>query len=174
MKRMLLLVAIILLGTLNIYAQRSKIKTDSIPQYEIINPDFYAILDSFIVEEKQYDYYNTNVTFFVNILDSNGSVLQLSSGCDYQNKAPFVEKPSTDSTLGLFYYRTHSFVIRGRSIVNGNILIKNKKYCPVRVFKGSDNEIIIEDDSFFPTTWLVYFDGTNIEIFSKAKMIDYR
>jgi len=52
-------------------AQIKSASKDSINIYVINNESFVAIIDSFITHEKQYKYFSDNLTFYLNILDSN-------------------------------------------------------------------------------------------------------
>ncbi|MDR1006122.1 MAG: hypothetical protein LBL74_04585 [Bacteroidales bacterium] len=175
MKRIIYFLLVFL--PLSVFGQRH-MKLDSIPVYTIINSDFHTILDSFINEERQYEYYNDNVTFFVNIMNTKGNVLQISSGDDLKNKPLQFWESDIDSTYGIFYYKTHSFVIRGRSVIDSDIMIKTNKYIIVEAYNESMLDIIdddvMEDDTYFPTMWFVRFENNKFEIGSKFPMEDYR
>ena len=101
MKRSLILVLIIFYFCKFSIAQTVK---DSIFIYEINNNEFLAILDSFITHEKQYEYFNKNVTMYLNILDSSGTCLQLSSGSTTDSLG--IMEYDISANCGIFYYKS--------------------------------------------------------------------
>jgi hypothetical protein len=131
-------------------------------------------LDSFIIEESRYEYYNPNVTFRLYIMDRNGCVLQLSSGIDYKNHPPVFEISDIDSTSGIFYYKTHKFIMYGRYIISSKILHRTNNYIIIKKYNIQIYEDANEDDSFFPTIWIIAFKNDKFIITNKFPMEDYR
>jgi hypothetical protein len=137
---------------------------DSIFIYKINNDDFRSILDTFINHEKQYKYFNKNVTLFLNILDSNGTCLQLSSGL-IQSTLSIMEYDTTN--CGVFYYDSIRFLISGRSPVDERIFKKGSKKVAVLKIKIEENENAIENDKYFPTYWIYKY--SNAKFYSTWK-----
>jgi len=163
-------VALLALTTSILPYQGNSQNLDSIHIYEITNNNFISVLDSFVNHEKQYEYYSKDVTFSVNILDSNGTVFELNSGVLYQ-KAPILYSFQKDNP-GIFLYNGHKFILTGRSIINGRIMRKTCNHQAVQIIdvsKLSNNAN--EDDSYFPTTWLCKLDKDSIPILSKSPMV---
>ena len=52
----------------------------NVPIYQICNQDLECVIDSFIQNEKQYDYYDANVVLYANVMNYDGTSLQLYSG----------------------------------------------------------------------------------------------
>lgn len=167
--------------TLFILSCQSATKTDSfskklanVPVYQIVNKDLMIVLDSFILNEKQYDYYDTSVVFYANTMNKNGTILQFSSGGKYSGM-PEVEEHYLDSTFGVFYHKSHVFLLYGRSIVCSDLMQKTDKIFVVSVIKDIENEsLMFEDDSYFPTTWIYIFKDGKLYNTYKEEMIDHR
>lgn len=141
-----------------------------VPVYEIVNESFKKALDSFIINEMQYEYYDTNVVLHANVMNYDGTAIQLSSGCK-NCYSPIVYNTYVDSTLGIFYYKSHIFTIFGRSIVNSKLMKKtNEKFKIYLIsFKEQSNNNII-DDSYFPTTWYGILDWDKFILKNKFPM----
>jgi hypothetical protein len=135
------------------------------------NDNFNVILDSFITHEKQYKYFSDNVTFYLNILDSNGTCLQLSSGGMVDTL--YIWDSDKAENCGVFYYKTFRFLINGRSIVDKRILKRKFEKIIVKRAKLLD-ENATEDDTYFPTTWIYKFDNNKFYLILKEDMKDYR
>ncbi len=153
-------------------AQIKFVSNDSINIYLINNDSFAAIIDSFITHEKQYDYFNDKVTFYLNILDSNGTCIQLSSGSIIDTL--FIMDYDNAENCGIIFYNTFRFLIKGRSIVDGKILKKENKKIIVRIARLFDDYSHIEDDSYFPSTWIYKFNDNKFYSTYKSDMKDNR
>jgi len=146
---------------------------DSVSVYCIINDELNPVLDSFIIHEKQYEYYNKDVTFFVNVMDSIGVVFELNSGTLFK-EIPFLYSYKKKNA-GIFIYKGHTFILSGRSIISNKIMVKTCNYQTIKFIDVKDvGNNAIEDDSFFPTTWLCKFDKDSMLILSKTPMIKYK
>lgn len=181
MKKNYLNLVLLLCVNINIFAQDYKlIKLDSIPVYEIINKDFNIVLDSFINEEMQYDYYNANVTFYLRVLNIDDTTpcrncIELSSGNDLKEKPLTIPLDFRDKLWGICYYKTHLFIMYGNVSIDDRIMVKTEKYTPIRIVKYSySDEDLMEDDTYFPTIWHVIFKDNNFYIGYKSRMRDYR
>ena len=173
MKFITILITLVLLCFSDISeAQINSTSKDSINIYLINNENFVAVIDSFITHEKQYKYFSDNLTFYLNILDSNGTCLQLSSG-SVTDTLYVLDYDNVDN-CGVFYYKTFRFLINGRSIVDRKILKKENKKVKVKRVILSDNENAIEDDSYFPTTWIYVFKNDKFYLTYKGEMVDER
>ena len=167
--------------TLFILSCQSATKTDSIskkfakvPVYQIVNNDLMIVLDSFILNEKQYDYYDTSVVFYANTMNKNGTVLQFSSGGKYEG-IPVVDELYLDSTFGVFYHKSHFFLLYGRSIVCSDLMQKTDKIFVVCAIKDVENGSLgFQDDTYFPTTWIYIFKDGKLYNTYKQEMIDHR
>lgn len=134
------------------------INRDSINVYTIVNQDFISIIDSFIVHEKQYDYYNDSITFDFTILDQEGCVFQLSSGITQENEIAIFEGDDV-SLCGVFYSKSHRFFINGRSLINEYILKKTNSKIQANIVRLNENEEVLIDDSVFPTIWIYIYSN---------------
>ena len=173
MKFITILIAFVLLCFSDISeAQISSTSKDSINIYLINNESFVAVIDSFITHEKQYKYFSENLTFYLNVLDSNGTCFQLSSGS--ATDTLFVLDYDNVDNCGVFYYKTFRFLINGRSIIDRKILKKENKKVKVKRVILSDYENAIEDDSYFPTTWIYVFKNDKFYLTYKGDMVDER
>jgi len=153
-------------------AQIKSASKDSINIYVINNESFVAIIDSFITHEKQYKYFSNNLTFYMNILDSNGTCIQLSSGSITDTL--YIMDYDDVENCGVFYYKTFRFLINGRSIVDKRILKRENKKVIVKRVRLSDDDNVIEDDSYFPTTWIYKFKNDKFYSTYKSDMKDNR
>lgn len=146
-----------------------ELDSDSVPVYRIVNHDFYAVLDSFIMHEKQYDYYNTHVTFFVNVLDSAGVVFELNSGAMYE-ETPIIFS-FRKKNAGAFTFKEHTFILTGRSIISNQIMAKTCGYQNVKFVDIDEfDDDAIEYYSYFPTSWICRLDKDSILILSKVPL----
>jgi len=75
---------------------------------------------------------------------------------------------------GVFYYKTFRFLINGRSIVDRRILKKENKKVIVKRARLSDDDNAIEDDRYFPTTWIYKFKNDKFYSTYKSDMKDNR
>lgn len=143
-----------------------------VPVYEIINESFKQALDSFIINEMQYEYYDSNVVLHANVMNYDGTAIQLSSGCK-NCYSQVVYDIYADSTLGIFYYKSHIFTIFGRSIVNSKLMKKTNEKFKIYLISSkeqSDNINNTIDDSYFPTTWFGILEGDKFIIKNKFPM----
>ena len=156
--RNILFILILLKSYGVIQAQNNVITKDSINIYSVNNDKFSAILDSFISYERHYKYFNDSITFNIIILDSNGSSLQIMSGTNIDTL--FIKQDDNVDNCGIFYYNSFRFYICGRSIVENKILKREHKKIKVYKMREAINEKIMgEDDRFFPTTWIYFFNN---------------
>lgn len=144
-------------------------KQIEVPIYRVENRSFYAALDSFIYNESVYEYYDTSVVLYANTMDSKGTVIQLSSG-GKQIYTPSVSRYFVDSTLGVFFHRSHIFLLYGRSIISEKLCINTNTRFLVNVKNDSIHSIIIDDDSYFPTTWFGKLENDQFIIMNKFPM----
>lgn len=140
------------------------------PIYSVVNKDLICVLDSFIKNEMDHDNYDPNVLLFCNIMDSNGVVLQFSSG-GKKVYEPFVYEYNVNPFLAVFYHKTHTFIIHGRSIISSELMMKSKKTYPVKIVLEKDKSAYInEDGSYFPTTWFGKLRDGKFVVTNKLEM----
>ena len=127
MKKILFaIILILILYNTSIFSQNKK-AIDSLFIYEINNNDFKLVLDSFIVNEMKYDYYDSTVMFSATI-DTNKSktIIQLFT---YKNNKFEISKYDKE-LYGLIFHNKHYFLISTNSKnFDKNLLKKtNKKH----------------------------------------------
>lgn len=145
---------------------------DSIPIYKIVNKELEVILDSFINNEFQYGYFSDSAVFFINVMDYNGEILQLSSGYRKSKKEITVYYPDTNT--GIILYKNYYFILSGRSKVREEILEKTKDYLNVTKIRDINNIIGGEIDEYFPTYWFVNLINNKLIIVNKSERIDLK
>jgi hypothetical protein len=135
------------------------------------NKDILVYLDSFVMNERKYSYYDTCVVLYANTMDRNGVVLQLSSGRRHVY-SPIISQCYVDSTCGVFFHNLHLFVLYGRSIISNQLMRKtsNSFLIKVKMEEKGDFSKSGEDDSYFPTTWIGKFDGRHFFIINRIEM----
>jgi hypothetical protein len=152
----------------NILSKKRIIGIDTMFLFSVINSDFRGILDSFIIHEQQYEYYDSTVVFFVNInIYDSGLNLWLFSGD--KNIGTEIKLAQSDYLKKMFVHKNHIFLSRINcfGLIYNNILNelfqKTDKKIVIVYYKNIETEIeeiesfFIEDDSYFPTTWIYDF-----------------
>lgn len=144
------------------------IKKEEIPIYIIQNNDFGFLLDSFIFNENKYSYFNDSLVFFLNVLNQNGTVFELLSGEVFEDNIPFIYKYQKEKA-GFFTYNNYKFIIVGRGVISDSIMIKTNEYTFVRTIKIYDSINALDDDSYFPTSWIINFENNFFKIVNKTE-----
>jgi len=163
MKIKILATFIICFVSINVYSVN---KEDSIPIYKIMHKELEIILDSFINNEKQYNYFCDSAVFFLNVMDLKGEILQLSSG--YKKTRDTINVYYADSNTGIILYKNYYFILSGRSRVSDKILMKTNKYYTVKT-NNSVNDVGEEIDVYYPTYWFMNIVNNNLTIVNKYK-----
>lgn len=151
---------------------RSKIDNSdhiSVPIYKVTNKDLISVLDSFILNEKKYDYYDSTVVLYANTMNNDGTILQFSSGGKGVS-SPVINRNYADATLAVFYHNKNMFVLYGRSIVSSKLMTKTNAMYSIATRRTDDETQAFEDDSYFPTIWVGKFDGVKFRITVKSNM----
>jgi hypothetical protein len=166
MKLKILATFIICFVSINAYSIN---KEDSIPIYKIMHNELEIIIDSFINNENQYNYFCDSAVFFINVMDLKGEILQLSSG--YKKTRDKINVYYSDSNTGIILYKNYYFILSGRSRVSDKILMKTNNYYKVKK-NNSVNDVGEEIDVYFPTYWFINLVNNNLTIVNKSKRIN--
>jgi len=131
----------------------------SVPVYSVINDDFYSILDSFVIHEQQYEYYDTTVIFPITMdIYKDCTMVQLFSGYK-RNDSIKILKENINQLL--FFHKQHVFIVNVRTSDSEQTLLKETKYKQLvyyvtyKVIKTNNDAIFIDD--YWPTTWIYQF-----------------
>lgn len=158
----------ILLNITTIDFHDNSLKLAQVPIYQISDNQVELVLDSFICNEAQYEYFDDNVVLYINVMNNNGTTIQISSGHKGQYK-PALDETYMDSTVGIIYYKKHTFLLYGRSVISSKIATRTEKTYLLEIIE-SDTSEIIEDDTYFPTSWICRYKKDGFHIMNKFEM----
>jgi hypothetical protein len=117
MKTLTLVLFLFLFVSGNCFAG-DKTTKDSLRIVTIVNGKIFTIIDSILTHELACDYYESNMTFSINLDDRNKIIL-------IGSKVSRVFK--TDNMLGCFKYHDHLFIIYGVKLFKSLFQISNFK-----------------------------------------------
>lgn len=163
MKKIILLIKILFI-LLYSFAQKVDMCKDSVFLYSITNTKFKCIIDSFIVHEQQYRYYDSSVVFPMTIdVYPNYTMIQMFSGHRSYNSYLVMEKYLTQILVS---HQNHLFIVTIRTNgFLGNLFEKTnlkKEVCYLEINKKSINEVFEDElfkeiDDYWATTWIYQF-----------------
>lgn len=160
----------------DVFAQSIIIKQDSLPVYSVINQNFANILDSFVIHEQQYEYYDTTVIFHISMdIYKDCTMIQLFSGNKNNDS---IRISINDIKHLLFFYKQHLFIVYIRTQDSEQKLLEETKlkqvvYYVKHITKKND-EIAEFIDDYFPTTWIYQFKDEVFYEKLKTSLRDYR
>lgn len=142
-------------------SQTTVIRKDSIPICSIIFSEFERILDDFIDNERQFEYFDSIAVFDIVIGLNNDSniYIMLSSGREMYDTIFQPESTNKNSYI-CFYYKNNLFIVFMRSDLPIQKLFNITTSKQIIYFINNTNTNSCEDDSFFPSLWIYIFkDG---------------
>ncbi len=156
------LIAFILAFTLGANAK------DSLDVYKIINPEFEVLLDSFIVEAKQYgDFKNIIV---ISIMNNDGDIMEITYN-NYSDKLSFYPDVLEWYRIGIAFYDSIIITVAGRGEIVREIMKKTD--CKIKVDTKQRKTQKHTEEYVFPITWLVHFKDEKFKIITKYDRSDY-
>ena len=172
------IISILILYNTSVFSQNKK-AIDSLSIYEINNNDFKLVLDSFIVNEMMYKYYDSTVMFSATIDTLQGiTAIQLFSGDE-----PRFEILDNEEHLQVFFiHNNHYFIATSRSnYFDEGLFKKTNKKQAVKVIttdewlkeqskkeKAGDYSDSV-DEEIFATDWIYNYYKGNMYFVRKSK-----
>lgn len=158
---------LLLLKYQNIFSQEVIICKDSIPIYEVVNNDFKEILDSFIVNEKNYSHYDSNLIFDISLIgytDITYIIFSLDIKRTYYYPIP---KNNFNGSQIIFFYKGNYFIVNNKTKYFDDRLLKNTlkfREITMHIPIVSKDKMVGEVDYFGRPTWTYEFkDGIIIK-----------
>lgn len=141
-----------------LYAKSKNVETtDNLPVLEIVNTELQAIVDSLLEHEKNMDYYNSNLVFYINVQHQEDLILLSIGSTD--------KKMKLGNEIGCITIKKHIFIVSGYYETNLFKKTKRKKrynfYVPMeqQTKNNCKDKIeidVFEDDSYTQLNyWLV-------------------
>jgi len=140
---------------------------DSLNVYKIINPEFKVLLDSFIVNAKQYgDFKNIIV---VSIMNNDGDIMEITYD-NYSDKLSFYPDVLERYRIGIAFYDSIIITLSGRGEIIRKIMKKTD--CKIKVDIKQRKMQKHTGEYVFPITWLVHFKDEKLKIIRKYDRSD--
>jgi hypothetical protein len=148
-------------------------KTDTIYIYTLDNMYFTSILDSFILHESQYDYYDSTCAFNMNInkFEIGGLWIWLGSGY-YHRVYANIEKylrESIPKITHILVYKSHNFFITSLDELDTALFKKTNLYYII----PEEQELVVDifeligDESKYETAWLYWYQNGEFHEYEK-------
>lgn len=163
MKKIILFIKILFI-VLYSSAQKADTCENSVFVYSITNAEFKCIIDSFIMHEQQYKYYDLSVVFPMTIdVYPNYTMIQMFSGHRNYNSNLVMEKYLTQILVS---YKQHLFIVTVRTNgFLGNLFEKTnlrQAVCYLEIKKKPKNKVVEDEifkeiDDYWATTWIYQF-----------------
>ena len=159
-----------------VFSQNIILEQDSVPVYSVINHSFYIILDSFVINEQQYEYYDSTVIFPITMdIYEDYTMIQLFSGNKNNDS---IRISINDVKHLLFFYKHHLFIVFVRTQDSEQKLLEETKFKQVvyyvKQIKEKNGEIEGFVDDYFPTTWIYQFKDEIFYEKIKSPLMDFR
>ena len=135
---------------------------DSLPILKVENNELLNIIDSFLEHEKLMEYYDSNLVFYIDILNRNGFTL-----VSFNSNDKFIK---IGNEIGCFMFKDHFFIVS--SNIETNLFERTKDkikfdfYQPQEEIYDSSGYVIIdiyEDDRYTQWNYLL-LNGNFIKI----------
>lgn len=179
MKKAILIIEILIM-VLYSFAQKIDSYKDSVFVYSIVNAELNCIIDSFIIHEQQYKYYDSSVVFPMTVdVYPNYTMIQVFSGNRNDDSILIMEK-YLEQIIVLYKQHLFKVTLRTNGFV-GNLFERTNLRLAVNYIGITTNiknqvvldEIFEEVDDYWATTWIYqYKDGCFLEKW-KSPLIDF-
>lgn len=179
MKVFKILIFIIILNSKNILYTQNLILKELIPVYETCNYDFKLILDSFIINEQKYKYYNNNTIFPICINNINNDLIIFISSGGSTDTIMRYEKVRPKQIF--LYYNNHFFkVVLRNCLIEKSLFIETnrkkeiyyKKEKRKKKIKKRIIEIEVEKDEYWITSWIYKYSNNSFFLIEKSPAVN--
>ncbi|MFV0291572.1 MAG: hypothetical protein ACK5IJ_11860 [Mangrovibacterium sp.] len=149
------------------YSNSCSLNFEPVPVYKIVDDSFKLILDNFVINEAQYEDFDSSTVLYINTMNEDGTIIQISSGGKSKN-GPALDKFYMDHTVGIVFYKAHIILLYGRSVINSKIAKRTSETYRLKVAESDCSYVVSEDDSFSPTFWFCQYINDRLEIVNKV------